>query len=188
MKKNLALMLGLASVVLLAGCWQQNVGNSGSDGNNPDVQEPDVSINGEVNGEISGEELAQNHPEWVATSLTVEDLERIEETMPPLSYVYETYDMQAQAMVNSGSYNVAEGEEPVFMIPEYATMANREVTSSGIEDDMIYTMTKITLQDDTELSVLYVNEPDTLFCRAISVQNGDQTTLYSNFVYAADIE
>ena len=84
--------------------------------------------------------------------------------------------------------NVAEGEEPVFMIPEYATMANREVISSGIEDDMIYTLTKITLQDGTELNVLYVNEPDTLFCRAISVENGNQTTLYTNFVYDADLE
>lgn len=176
MKKNLVLMLGLASIVLLAGCGGEKVDNT--DVENPEV---DAVVSEENAGEV-------DHPEWVATSLTVEDLERIEETMPPLSYVYETYDMQAQAMVNSGSYNVAEGEEPVFMIPEYATMANREVTSSGIEDDMIYTMTKITLQDDTELSVLYVNEPDTLFCRAISVQNGDQTTLYSNFVYAADIE
>jgi hypothetical protein len=50
-------------------------------------------------------------------------------------------------------------------------MADREVISSGIEDDMIYTMTKLTFQDGTERSVLYVNEPDTLFCRAISVEN-----------------
>jgi len=184
MKKNLMLMLWLASIVLLAGCWQQNIENSGSDVNNPEIQEPDVTTNGDVNGE----ELAQNHPEWVATSLTAEDLSRIEETMPPVYYTYETYDMTAQAIVSSGNYEVVDGEEAVFMIPEYATMANREVTSSGIEDDMIYTMTKITLQDGTVLDVLYVNEPDTLFCRAISVENGNQTTLYSNFVYDADIE
>jgi hypothetical protein len=67
-------------------------------------------------------------------------------------------------------------------------MADREVTSSGIEDDMIYTLTKLTLQDGTERIVLYVNEPDTLFCRAISVANGNLYTLYSNFVYSADIE
>ena len=188
MKKNLMLMLWLASIVLLAGCWQQNVGNSGSDDNNPEIQGPDVTINGEVNGEISGEELVQDHPEWVATSLSAEDLSRIEETMPPVYYTYETYDMTAQAIVNSGNYEVVDGEEAVFMIPEYATMANREVISSWIEDDMIYTMTKITLQDGTVLDVLYVNEPNTLFCRAISVENGNQTTLYSNFVYDADIE
>jgi hypothetical protein len=62
--------------------------------------------------------------------LTVEDLNRIEETMPPVYYTYETYDMASQAIVNSGNYEVVDGEEAVFMIPEYATMANREVTSS----------------------------------------------------------
>jgi hypothetical protein len=53
---------------------------------------------------------------------------------------------------------------------------------------MIYTLTDITLDDGNKLQVLYVNEPDTLFCRAISIQNGDLSTLYSNFVYDADIE
>ena len=164
MKKNVMLVLWLASIVLLAGCgWQK-----ASDADNVNI--------------------AQAHPEWVKTSLTVEDLEHIEETLPPLSYTYETWDSEAQAIVNSGSYEVAEGEKPVFMIPEYATMANREVTSSGIEDDMIYTITKLTLQDDTQLDVLYVNEPDTLLCRAISIQNWSKSTLYTDFVYDADIE
>jgi hypothetical protein len=53
---------------------------------------------------------------------------------------------------------------------------------------MIYTLATITLDDGSSLDVLYVNEPDTLFCRAIEVINGGQTTLYSNFVYAADVE
>jgi hypothetical protein len=65
-------------------------------------------------------------------------------------------------------------------------MTNREVISSSIEDDMIYTVAKITLEDGNVLDVLYVNEPDTLFCRAISIQNGLKSTLYSNFVYDAD--
>jgi hypothetical protein len=67
-------------------------------------------------------------------------------------------------------------------------MVSREVTSSGIEDDMIYTLTNITLEDGNVLHVLYVNEPDTLFYRAISIQNENLTTLYSNFVYAADLQ
>jgi len=164
MKKNVMLVLWLASIVLLAGCgWQKA-------------------------SDVDNVNIAQAHPEWVKTSLTVEDLEHIEETLPPLSYTYETWDSEAQAIVNSGSYEVAEGEKPVFMIPEYATMANREVTSSGIEDDMIYTITKLTLQDDTQLDVLYVNEPDTLLCRAISIQNWSKSTLYTDFVYDADIE
>ena len=176
MKKNLFLMLWLASIVLIAGCGQQKV---------EDTDTPKKDVN--IPEEISEKDLAEAHPEWVATSLTIEDLERIEETMPPLSYSYETYDMETDTTINNWDYKVAEGEEPVFMIPEYATMANREVINSGIEDDMIYTLVKMTLQDDTELEVLYINEPDTLFCRAISVANGNQYTLYSNFVYSADI-
>lgn len=176
MKKNLALMLGLASVVLLAGCGWEKVDNT-------DVENLDVNVSA---NEENGNDAA--HPEWVATSLTVSDLERIEETMPPLSYAYETYDMQAQSIVNSGKYEVNEWEDPVFSIPEYEHMVSREVTNSWIEDDMIYTLTDITLDDGSKLQVLYVNEPDTLFCRAISVQNGDLSTLYSNFIYDADID
>ena len=172
MKKNLFLILWLASIILIAGCGEQKIESSDS---------PLNDIN-------NSEEISEIHPEWVSTSLTLEDLERIEETMPPLSYTYETYDKETDTTVNTGDYKVAEGEEPIFMIPEYATMTNREVISSGIEDDMIYTIVKMTLQDNSELEVLYINEPDTLFCRAISAQNGDQTTLYSNFVYAADVE
>lgn len=174
MKKNLILMLGLASIVLLAGC-----------GKNEPVEESEQIPD---QGEINANTVDQDHLDWTKTSLTIADLEHIEETLPPLSYIYETYDMNSQSVVNSGSYKVAEWEEPVFFIPEYATMADREVTSSGIEDDMIYTMTKLTLQDGTELNVLYVNEPDTLFCRAISVENWSQTTLYTDFVYDADIQ
>ena len=174
MKKSLALMLWLLTVAMLTGCGQKEV-----------TEEPTENLEQNV---VEEETTQQDHPEWVKTSLTLEDLEKIEETLPPLSYDYETYDMQAQSVVNTGSYQVAEWEEPQFIIPEYATMASREVTSSWIEDDMIYTVVKMTLQDGTVLDVLYVNEPDTLLCRAISVQNGDQSTLYSNFTYEADAE
>ena len=156
----------MSVIVLLSGCGWQKTENADFDISN----------------------LAKAHPEWVKTSLSVEDLENIEKTLPPLSYTYETWDSEAKAVVNSGSYEVVDGEEPVFMIPEYTNMVNREVTSSGIEDEMIYTITKLTLQDGTKLDVLYVNEPDTLFCRAISIQNWSQSTLYTNFVYSADAE
>jgi len=177
MKKNLLLVLGLSTIVLLAGCGEK-------DSNDEAAQTPDQNVVTTDTDEQTGEA----HPEWTKTSLSVDDLKHIEETLPPLSYVYETYDMQSQSIVNSGSYQVAEWENPVFSIPEYDHMVNREVTNSGIEDDMIYTLTDITLDDGNKLQVLYVNEPDTLFCRAISIQNGDLNTLYSNFVYSADVE
>lgn len=177
MKKNLVLMLTLSAFVVLAGCDNQNVENT-------DVEntETGVAVVNETNEDVEAE-----NPEWVAKALTLEDLERIEETLPPLSYNYETYDMQAGEISDSGTYTAPEGEDNKLYIPEYDHMVSREVTSSGIEDDMIYTLTNITLDDGNVLQVLYVNEPDTLFCRAISVQNGEKTTLYSNFVYLADV-
>ena len=174
MKKSVALMLGFMLVATLAGCGQKEVS-----------EEPTETLEPAV---VEEETVNQDHPEWVKTSLTLEDLEKIEESMPPLSYEYQTYDMQAESVVDTGSYEVAEWEEAKFFIPEYETMVSREVVSSAIEDDMIYTTVKMTLEDGTVLNVLYINEPDTLFCRAISVENWDKTTLYSNFTYDADVQ
>lgn len=187
MKRNVMLMLWLASIVLLAWCGDNAIENVDTD-NQWDITAGNNIVSEDVDAVVDNEDLSQSHPEWVATSLTIEDLKHIEENLPPLSYKYQTFDMDAGAVVNEGSYELAEGAEPVFMIPEYATMADREVISSWIQDDMIYTLVKMTLQDDTVLDVLYVNEPDTLFCRAINVENGNQNTLYTDFVYDADIE
>ena len=168
MKKTIALMLEFVLIATLTGCGQKEVSEEPTETLEPTVTEEET--------------VNQDHPEWVKTSLTIEDLERIEDSMPPLSYVYQTYDMQTESIVDTGSYEADEWENTKFFIPEYETMVNREVTSSGIEDDMIYTVVKMTLEDGTVLNVLYINEPDTLFCRAISVENWDKTTLYSNFV------
>jgi hypothetical protein len=61
-------------------------------------------------------------------------------------------------------------------------MASREVISSSIEDGMIYTDTKVTLQDDTIINVLYINDPATLNFVAASTENGDVSTNYQ-FIY-----
>ena len=180
-------MLSLSAIVLLAGCGDKEVGNPSIEDTGDDIVVANENSENLENPEISEEVVDSNHPEWVATSLTLEDLERIEQSMPPLSYSYQTYDMQAETEVDSWVFTASEWDNTLY-IPEYENMVNREVTSSGIEDDMIYTMSRITLQDGTILDVLYVNEPDTLFCRSISIKNGDLTTLYSNFVYAADVQ
>jgi hypothetical protein len=61
-------------------------------------------------------------------------------------------------------------------------MASREIVSSGIEDGMIYTDTKITLQDETEIKILYIVNPETLELVAASVENGNETRNYQ-FAY-----
>jgi hypothetical protein len=47
---------------------------------------------------------------------------------------------------------------------------------------MIYTDTKVVLQDDTEVSVLYIVNPETLELVAANVENGNEITNYQ-FVY-----
>jgi hypothetical protein len=61
-------------------------------------------------------------------------------------------------------------------------MASREILSSGIEDGMIYTLTKVTLQDETEIQVLYIVNPKTKDYVAATVENGTTTTNYQ-FIY-----
>jgi hypothetical protein len=98
MKKNLMLVLGLASIVLLTGCWK-NEPVEGPEQIPEQITDQDETI---------ADTVDQDHPELAKTSLTLADLEHIEETLPPLSYTYETYDMNSQSVVNSGSYKVAE--------------------------------------------------------------------------------
>lgn len=125
--------------------------------------------------------------EYTKESLTNEDLDHIQETMPPISYEYEIWNMENETLVESGHYVYPNDLENGYVfIPEHATMANRVIKSSAIEDGMIYTLADVTLQDGTVISVLYMHEPDTLLCRAITVENWNKTTYYKNFFYRYD--
>ena len=182
MKKNLVLMLSLALVVLLVGCGKgdQNTQNPDAENNeaNPEI----------INEEELPEEEMEYHPEWVATSLTNEDLDHLEGTMTPLSYDYETYDLTTESISDSGTREFSSEEWQRLYIPEYDNMVDRNVISSSIEDDRIYTIVNITLVDGSNLQALYVHEPDTLLCRTISVPHESFTNFYSNFIYPADID
>lgn len=180
MKKNLTLILWLSSIILLTGCGGSKIEDS-------DINSKWSNIVAN-NEDSTNKNLAQTNPEWIATSLTNEDLKRIEETTPPISYTYETRDNETNNIISSGNYSVAEGEDPVFMLPGYETMTNREIIKSAIDSNMIYTLAKITLQDDTQLEILYINDPKTLLYRAIELRQGTQNTLYTNFVYTTDLQ
>ena len=148
-------------------------------------------VDGSVNVEFKNHvPVDDEYPaEYVKTSLTNDDIDHIEEILPPLSYDYEIWNMEDETLISSGHYDYPAGVENWYVfIPEHATMASREIVSSGIEDGMIYTLTNVTLQDDTVVSVLYIHDPETLFVRAITVENGHQVTYYRNFLYNADVE
>jgi hypothetical protein len=65
-----------------------------------------------------------------------------------------------------------------FLTPENHHMVDREVTSSGIEDGMIYTEVRGTMDDGRTINVLYVVDPETLNFVAANVEDGDITTNY----------
>jgi len=120
-------------------------------------------------------------PEWAKTSLTNEELEEVIDTHFPKGYTYSVYNTETEES-NQWEYTYPEDLSHTLLIPIHATMASREVTSSWIEDGMIYTLTKVVLQDDTEVSVLYIVNPETLDLVAANVENGNETTNYQ-FVY-----
>ena len=115
-------------------------------------------------------------------SLTIEDLDKLDETNFPKWYTYVKYNMVKDETISQGEETYPEDLSHTLLIPEHATMASREVLSSWIEDWMIYTLTKVTLQDDTELNVLYIVNPKNMNYVAASVENWEENTNYQ-FVY-----
>ena len=121
-------------------------------------------------------------PEGAKTSLTIEDLDAIDADNFPTGYDYSVFNVAENVLEDEGTYTYPEDLDHSLLLPIHATMASREIVSSGIEDGMIYTLTNVTLQDDTQLQILYINDPVTLQYVAASVENGDTTSNYQ-FVY-----
>ena len=135
----------------------------------------------EVVNAIEDENIDTVLPEWAKTSLTNEELEEVIDTHFPKWYTYSVYNTETEAS-SEWEYTYPEDLSHTLLLPIHATMASREITSSWIEDGMIYTLTNITLQDDTEVSVLYIVNPETLDLVAANVENGNEITNYQ-FVY-----
>ena len=121
-------------------------------------------------------------PEWAKTSLTNEELDELSETNFPKGYSYTSFNMDENVAGDNGEVVYPEDLSHTLLIPEHATMASREITSSGIQDGMIYTDTTVTLQDGTIIKVLYIVDPVTLNFVAANVENGNISTNYQ-FVY-----
>ena len=111
------------------------------------------------------------------TSLDLGGLISITENNFPKSYTFTKYNMATNESEGEGRH-VYTLDELGFLTPEYSNIVDREVTSSGIEDDMIYTMVKATLDDGKEIDVLYIVDPVTLNFVAANIEDGDITTNY----------
>ena len=99
----------------------------------------------------------------------------------PKAYTFTKYNMATNESEGEGRH-VYTLDELGFLTPEYSNIVDREVTSSGIEDGMIYTMVKATLDDGKQIDVLYIVDPVTFNFVAANIEDGDITTNYQ-FTY-----
>ena len=171
MKKTTLWIVALLAIATLAGCNFNN--------NNPEENIPEENV--EVVDTIEEENINTVLPEWAKTSLTNEELEEVIDTHFPKGYTYSVYNTETEES-NQWEYTYPEDLSHTLLLPIHATMASREIVSSWIEDGMIYTDTKLILQDGTEVSVLYIVNPETLDLVAANVENWNETTNYQ-FVY-----
>ena len=123
------------------------------------------------------EEHPEVLPEWAKTSLDLGELIGLIETHFPKSYTFTKYNMTTNESEGEGRH-VYNRMELGYLTPEYSNIVDREVTSSGIEDDMIYTMVKATLDDGKEISILYIVDPETLDFVAANIEDGEISTNY----------
>lgn len=135
---------------------------------------------GEVEN-VEDENVDIELPEWAKTSLSNKELEEVINTHFPKWYAYSLYNTETEES-SEWEYTYPEDLDHSLLLPIHATMASREILSSTIEDGMIYTNTKVTLQDNTEVNILYIVNPETLDFVAANVENGNEITNYQ-FVY-----
>ena len=111
------------------------------------------------------------------TSLDLGELIGLIESHFPKSYEYSVFN-RTDNLIEDEWKHVYNRMELGYLTPENTKMIDRQVTSSGIEDGMIYTMVKATLDDEKQIDILYIVNPETLDFVAASVEDGDITTNY----------
>lgn len=194
MKKTLLSILCMCAVFSLAAC---------NDTKNKNLENPENEVKEEntINIEDSEnmEDTNNNDSEWFSTetdewetttaekkmlktSLTEEDLQDIDLNNFPMWYTYNMFRYGGETVEEADYGTVAYTEDDNLLLPIYKDMVSREITSSNIEDDMIYTVANITLADGSTQSLLYINDPETLKYVAVNLIVNNDSFLYK-FIY-----
>ena len=197
MKKSLFLSLLLIGGIALAGCQKSDWEPEVSESKYPvaeqvcvdngwvvtvDEEGADICLLGERAIYLADmEENPENSNESGKTSLELGDLINIMENNFPKAYTFTKYNMATNESEGEGTH-VYTLDELGFLTPEYSNIVDREVISSGIEDDMIYTLVKATLDDGKQIDVLYIVDPITFNFVAANIEDGDIITNYQ-FTY-----
>lgn len=113
--------------------------------------------------------------EAVAQEYTLEDVQGL---LAPVSYTYETHDMETEEILDQGE---REGHESVY-VPFWATVSEEVLTECSPQDGMTYVMSSFRLQDGTEGTCLYVCDFENDQLVAAQVEVGTESTLYQ-FTY-----
>ena len=191
MKKSLFLSLLLIGGIALTGCqksdWEQEVSqypvaeqvclDNGWEVTVDEEWKDICLLGGRAIYLADMEENPEVPAEWAKTSLDMGELIWLIETHFPKSYTYTKYNNATNESEGEWKY-VYDRMEVGFLTPENHHMVDREVISSGIEDGMIYTEVKGTMDDGRTINVLYVVDPETLNFVAANVEDGDITTNY----------
>ena len=113
--------------------------------------------------------------------LAMWDLIKIIETHFPKAYNYSKFDIAKNESLWD-DLHIYSRMEVGYLTPENEHMIDRVVTSSGMQDDMIYNTMKATMDDGRTIDVVYVINPETLDFVAANVEDGDIVTNYQ-FIY-----
>ena len=116
-------------------------------------------------------------------SLDLGELISLIENNFPKAYDYSTTNLSTNE--NEKGTHVYTLDELGFLTPEYSNIVDREVTSSGIQDGMIYTTVKATLDDGKQIEILYIVDPVTKNFVAANIEDGDIMTNYQ-FTYRVE--
>ena len=110
-------------------------------------------------------------------SLTLEDINNLITTNFPKSYSFHEYNTSTNLIGNEWEYTYSEGEAKQ-LIPSFWTVTQADVTSSGIQDGMIYTEVVYTIEEWETVNVLYIVDPKTENFVAAEVVKWDINTNY----------
>lgn len=181
-------MLGLVMVMFLVACdkWQQPNSLVVEENNNPDVvvdlgewnEIDNVEVDNQLVDNVEVDNVEVDNGNEAKTSLTLADLNEIEMLSFPMSYSYERYWREDSEPSDSGTYVYPEGDHWV-LLPIYENVVNKEVVDSESDWWWIYTVVNVTLDDESERSIVYMNDPVTLRYVAATVSDEEGSTLYS---------
>ena len=136
----------------------------------------------EEKGENVSMEVQKNPLEDVMgkKSLTVEDLNIIDEYKFPKSYTYSLYNWGGwDSVLETWNYVYPDSVDHKLLLPIHENMATREVISSMVDNGKISTTVNIILNNGESYPVKYVNNPETLEYEGASLNTPTSTTLYT---------